>query len=820
MSSISSDISTMTKARETLNNVQGNSMKVDNSIHHYYRPNPADIDGSRRQRSTPSAFSRVSSGDRDVPPNERYSRLLMEEHRGYPSYYPEPTDEFVDQHTARDVDMIGSVGILAKDGSFDLLFSIMHPPGDPINRNGVPQTFEQLSERLEKRGRGRFHNDDHHLCSPQPPFLLKEMVFEQGNAGEAQKGFRFSCGYGITDGAILVLPDGCSRIDLANKNPFINQAIKHGASWFDYAESRGRPTASLYLITGCDRASSWGIASFAKDPNAALQLTLNENINASGRTTYKWSNNPWGSTRCSPETRRHSEIPASHNHDNQCIFLRGFTISRYGKSDHIKREDVEDIGSMLSYRTNRSSFSSRSQDAVNLTLCAPDDTPYHPGKHLNLYLHHLLRASFVGEDQQLLSDEIPIIIISHDDNWCTSPSHASQGDDWGACPKQYPLTPGPFRRLCESLKVEIHNNIVHTSSSQLSKDLASLMSQQLHVAMEVPHKSVSDTRAKANLRSDETNADTLAPSADAAEGETQPHTEPYKQAQEESTQDDKRPRGVKRPKSNSPSPTPPSTGQEAPEQPDQLESTKRSTFMGQSRSGSRQEDKAQPGPSHGTANTLSFGGSDQHPAGHISQRPFIGTTTSASASATFVDVHDDDDDDDNPWLFDGGSRGESVLTVLGVPAHKRRPLLGQGLHEGSSRGYTYDPVSAAPIFQSTHPSVSTTLVDESHSHHQSGPGYTYTPAVSRPDGGLNGITLYSPGRDPSSLSTSEPRRPYSCDLCALSFNRQHDLKRHRETHTGEKPYTCNGGCGKTFTRKDALKRHQLVKGCGKPDEGW
>ncbi|EED77058.1 predicted protein, partial [Postia placenta Mad-698-R] len=52
------------------------------------------------------------------------------------------------------------------------------------------------------------------------------------------------------------------------------------------------------------------------------------------------------------------------------------------------------------------------------------------------------------------------------------------------------------------------------------------------------------------------------------------------------------------------------------------------------------------------------------------------------------------------------------------------------------------------------------------------------------------------------------QRPFSCDMCALSFNRQHDLKRHRDTHTGEKPFQCNGGCGKTFTRKDALKRHQ------------
>jgi uncharacterized Zn-finger protein len=61
---------------------------------------------------------------------------------------------------------------------------------------------------------------------------------------------------------------------------------------------------------------------------------------------------------------------------------------------------------------------------------------------------------------------------------------------------------------------------------------------------------------------------------------------------------------------------------------------------------------------------------------------------------------------------------------------------------------------------------------------------------------------------------ASPTRPFSCDMCALSFNRQHDLKRHRDTHSGEKPFLCNGGCGKTFTRKDALKRHQLVKHCG------
>ncbi|TFK54235.1 hypothetical protein OE88DRAFT_1654794 [Heliocybe sulcata] len=78
---------------------------------------------------------------------------------------------------------------------------------------------------------------------------------------------------------------------------------------------------------------------------------------------------------------------------------------------------------------------------------------------------------------------------------------------------------------------------------------------------------------------------------------------------------------------------------------------------------------------------------------------------------------------------------------------------------------------------------------------------------------------YAQGRAGEQYPAS-PARPFSCDMCALSFNRQHDLKRHRDTHTGEKPFLCNGGCGKTFTRKDALKRHQLVKACGTQEEAY
>ncbi|KAF7316494.1 hypothetical protein MIND_00168500 [Mycena indigotica] len=64
---------------------------------------------------------------------------------------------------------------------------------------------------------------------------------------------------------------------------------------------------------------------------------------------------------------------------------------------------------------------------------------------------------------------------------------------------------------------------------------------------------------------------------------------------------------------------------------------------------------------------------------------------------------------------------------------------------------------------------------------------------------------------------ASPTRPYACDICPLSFDRHHDLKRHRITHAGERPHICNG-CDKTFTRKDALKRHQMAKECGRPGQ--
>lgn len=57
---------------------------------------------------------------------------------------------------------------------------------------------------------------------------------------------------------------------------------------------------------------------------------------------------------------------------------------------------------------------------------------------------------------------------------------------------------------------------------------------------------------------------------------------------------------------------------------------------------------------------------------------------------------------------------------------------------------------------------------------------------------------------PHPQGNAQNDRPFRCDQCPQSFNRNHDLKRHKRIHLAVKPFPC-GHCEKSFSRKDALK---------------
>lgn len=63
---------------------------------------------------------------------------------------------------------------------------------------------------------------------------------------------------------------------------------------------------------------------------------------------------------------------------------------------------------------------------------------------------------------------------------------------------------------------------------------------------------------------------------------------------------------------------------------------------------------------------------------------------------------------------------------------------------------------------------------------------------------------YAQARANSPQQAANQDRPFKCDECPQSFNRNHDLKRHKRIHLAVKPFPCNH-CDKSFSRKDALK---------------
>jgi hypothetical protein len=140
-------------------------------------------------------------------------------------------------------------------------------------------------------------------------------------------------------GAILYLPEGAFRTNLLHLEKLRNQALKHTRDWYRFVNSsttlgRRAPNGSLYLITGCDKGPSWGVASFSnRQGGRGLTIQLMAQV-AEANASYSHA----GETTSGVNTR-YGPYPPNHDRgiNNQAVFIRGFRLSlRDGLSAMLK----------------------------------------------------------------------------------------------------------------------------------------------------------------------------------------------------------------------------------------------------------------------------------------------------------------------------------------------------------------------------------------------------------------------------------------------------------------------------------------------------
>jgi len=269
-----------------------------------------------------------------------YAQLLLTKKLGFPLWYPELSTNLPRAYLQKGIS-IGDVGIITPDGSFDFLFNICEKADDPVNGNDVPPGFAQV--RVGRREKDTFPNmygPGAVICSASvQKSSIKAEVSSQDNpydqpfvhkclADQLHRAFPVGIGAGFDfsctceKGAILVLPDGAFREDLRRLEKFRHAAEHNAMAWYGHARNCGLNPESLYLVTGCVKTSSWGVASISnasEERSACLKFTAASVAQASASYSYSWET-------YSPADVRNGPKPASEV-KNQCVFLRGFKIS-------------------------------------------------------------------------------------------------------------------------------------------------------------------------------------------------------------------------------------------------------------------------------------------------------------------------------------------------------------------------------------------------------------------------------------------------------------------------------------------------------------
>ncbi|KAJ6624090.1 hypothetical protein B0H10DRAFT_765139 [Mycena sp. CBHHK59/15] len=250
--------------------------------------------------------------------SEFYCSQLLRKKRGFPLYVPGPPRNLPEEYRRRGV-AIGDVGRVTPEGVFDFFFNIYLPSDHPINAN-VPDDFSPLSPYASVDVVPLDHDPGN--CVLTPTVNSQELDLDTPSDDFPGGEFHFACSG--PKGAVLALPYGSHLDKLENLESVRRYVANHAESWYKYvngARGRGLPNGSLYLVTGCEKSSSGGMASYQ---NAAaeneFQLSFKPTADADSGYKHRWS-------RGRACTKYFSGPPPVDGSPlNQTVFIHGYKI--------------------------------------------------------------------------------------------------------------------------------------------------------------------------------------------------------------------------------------------------------------------------------------------------------------------------------------------------------------------------------------------------------------------------------------------------------------------------------------------------------------
>uniref|UniRef100_A0A0W0G948 Uncharacterized protein n=1 Tax=Moniliophthora roreri TaxID=221103 RepID=A0A0W0G948_MONRR len=439
--------------------------------------------------------------DPSLPTSLLYTLLLFQEKQGYPLWSPQPNTTLPDEYV-REGTRIGDVGIVHHDKPFDFLFNITYPADHPINYRGVPEGFIQLRlEELDITHVSEHRESDSHFIGPRHA-LTKDRVLDEYLGEGLNRSYQFTASN--HRGAILMLPEGSSVATLESKAVFRDYAKEHASEWFTYAEKqRGRifpseTDPSLYLITGWEKCSSWGVSSFFIPPAAEKSVSLYFNAIETGQRNYamySWVHDGRCNSRCYPNAKGTSFHPQELL-KNSSVFIRGYKLSKKRKKTKLKIRDItsttvnverildlppgsandcfdsnstygSESSSSQEYGYTYGGYSNHMTPKVEITIddsSVQEQSTFHPCDLINDFLHDV--ASNLASNSEFS------IAISHDDDWISSEKMApclASADGLGF-----------LKRLSSNLTVFVDHDIVYLEAMPRQQQLPSKIQRGAH----------------------------------------------------------------------------------------------------------------------------------------------------------------------------------------------------------------------------------------------------------------------------------------------------------------------------------------------------